>query len=122
MTAPIYRTAKASPQVLAVLGSPEPRIYPFGENDDEDAVYPYCTWQQVGGGPDNYLAGRPDSDDCTLQVDVWAKSEKDVHAAAKALRDAIELHCYITSWREMPRDPDTRSYRISFDAQWGVLR
>lgn len=122
MTAPFYRTAKASAQVLALLGAPEPRIYPWGENDDQAVVYPYCTWLQIGGGPDNYLAGRPDSDRCALQIDVWSKDDDNVQAAALALRDAIELHCYITSWRVHPRDPATRIYRVSFDVDWHTGR
>ena len=41
---------------------------------------------------------------------------------AKALRDAVETVSYVTSWQEMPRDPETGSYRVSFDNDWLVVR
>jgi len=122
MTDPFYTAAKASDQVLALLGAPEPRLYPWGENDDATVAYPYGTWLQIGGGPDNVLAGRPASDRRTLQIDVWGQTADSTEAAAEALRDAIEPHCYLTSWRKFPRDTDTRLYRISFDTDWNTSR
>ncbi|MBL5979046.1 DUF3168 domain-containing protein [Comamonas sp. NyZ500] len=125
---PLYRLAKLSPSVLAVLGSPEPRIYPWGENTDKTVAYPYATWIEVSGAPYNHLAGRPSVDRTTTQIDVWAKAadpaqaQRMVEEAATALRDAIELDCYITAWRRHPRDPDTKVYRISFDAEWQLNR
>jgi len=120
--APIYLVAKQSAQVLALLGSPEPRFYPFGENDDQPRVYPYAVFQVVGGSPDNFLAGRPDTDGVALQLDVYAKTAADAEAVAEALRQAIELDCYITAWRGTSRDLTTRSYRVSFDCDWLVPR
>lgn len=121
-TPPLYRLVKLSPSVLAVLGSPEPRIYPWGENDDNPVIYPYVTWTEVGGSPHNQLAGRPCGDRISTQIDVWAKTKDSATAAAQALRDAIELDCYITSWRGRSRDPETKVYRISFDADWQLSR
>ena len=119
---PIYRLAKQSAAVLAVLGGPEPRLYPWGENDDERLAYPYATWVQITGSPQSLLAGRPASDRVTTQIDVWAKTQPSAEAAAKALRDAIELDCYIAAWRSHGRDAETKLYRISFDADWFVYR
>lgn len=127
-TPPLYRLAKLSPAVLAVLGSPEPRIYPWGENTDTAILYPYVTWIEIGGSPFSHLADRPRVDRTTTQIDVWAKSsdsaqaQRMVEEAATALRDAIELDCYITAWRRHPRDSDTKVYRISFDADWQLSR
>lgn len=122
MTAPFYRYVKASAAVQALLGGPELRLYPWGLNNDAQRTYPYVTHQQVGGAPGNYLSGRPDMDSCTLQVDVWAKTAESARAVDKALRDAIELHCYITAWRGESVDPATKVYRISFDCDWIVSR
>ncbi len=122
MIPPIYRVAKQSPQVLALLGSPEPRLYPWGQNEDEPRVYPYATFQLVGGAPENTLACRPDVDRATIQVDVWAKTASSARSVAEALRDAIELDCYITAWRGESRDPETKNYRFSFDCDWIVER
>lgn len=124
MNAPIYAVAKQSPDVLALLGGPEPRLYPWGWNDDGTlpVVYPYAVFQVVGGSPENYLEGRPDADGVTLQVDIYARTAASARAVQTALRDAIELDCYITSWRGESRDPDTKSYRIGFDCDWIVQR
>lgn len=124
MIPPIYRIAKQSAQVLALLGSPEPRLHPWGWNDEDDEppVYPYATFQIVGGAPENVLACRPDVDRVTIQVDVWAETAASARAVADALRDAIELNCYITAWRGESRDPETKSYRVSFDCDWLVER
>ena len=121
-TPPLYRLATRSAALLAVLGSPEPRIYPWGENDDNPVIYPYVTWAEVGGSPHNQLAGRPCGDRITTQIEVWSKTKDGAEAAAKALRDAIELDCYITAWRGRSRDPETKTYRISFDAEWQLNR
>ena len=122
MIAPFYRVAKASAQVLALLGDPVPRIYPWGENNDAKRLYPYVTFKTISGSPDNYLSGLPDVDRCSLQVDVWAKSTASVEVVAKALRDAIELDCHITAWRGDGIEPATKVYRISFDCDWIVQR
>lgn len=122
MIPPIYKVAKQSAQVLELLGSPEPRLYPWGQNDDLPRVYPYATFQLVGGEPENTLACRPDVDRATVQVDVWAKTASSARSVADALRDAIELDCYITAWRGEDRDPETKSYRVSFDCDWIVER
>lgn len=121
MTVPFYRVAKAALPVLALLGGPEPRIYPWGENDDSARTYPYVTYR-TDLQPSNLLSGRPGLDEGKLQIDIWADSDESAQAVAVALRDAIELNCYINTMRVMGRDPDTRSYRISFDVSWWVHR
>lgn len=124
MNAPIYLVAKRSVQVLLLLGDPEPRLYPWGWNDDgkHPVVYPYAVFQVANGSPENFLAGRPDTDSVTLQVDVYAGTAASARAVQQALRDAIELDCYITSWRGESRDPETKSYRVGFDCDWIVPR
>ena len=72
--------------------------------------------------PENYLAGRPDVDSFKTQIDVYADTAASARAAAMALRDALELSAYVTSWRGETRDPVTRNYRFSFDMDWIVQR
>lgn len=124
MNAPIYKVAKQSAAVLALLGGPDPRLYPWGWNDDgkSPVAYPYAVFQVVTGNPENYLAGRPDADSVTLQVDVYAKTAASARNVAAALREAIELDCYITSWRGEDRDTETKSFHIGFDTDWIVQR
>ncbi|WP_441295664.1 tail completion protein gp17, partial [Pseudomonas aeruginosa] len=42
--------------------------------------------------------------------------------AAKAIRDAIELSAYVVRWGGESVDPDTKTYRVSFDIDWIVQR
>lgn len=66
MNPPFFSTVAGDAAVKAVLGSP-PRVYPWGENSDEEVVYPYVTFQLLpGGGPLSELAGRPGADEGTL--------------------------------------------------------
>lgn len=117
MFPPIFQVVAADSGVTAVLGSAPVRFYPFGEAP-EGVTYPYAVWQLVSGSPENYLAGRPDIDGFSLQIDVYAKSGSDARAVGRALRDAIELSAYITRWSGESRDEDTKTYRLSFDVDW----
>lgn len=117
MTPPFYKTAAADAAVVQLLGSP-PRIYPWGENTDDPVVYPYVTFRVISGTPGNLLAGRPNHDETTLQIDVWAKTGPSAEAVAQAIERAIELKCRITARRGQSKDPDTGSYREGFDTRW----
>lgn len=120
MFAPINAVCAADPAVSALIGSRQ-RLYPFGDAPEKVAK-PYVVWQTIGGDPENYLAGRPDVDGYTLQVDVYADSGSSARAVAKAIRDAIELHAHIVRWGGDSRDPVTKNYRYSFDVDWIVQR
>lgn len=121
MIAPIFDVCAASQAVTALIGSSPVRLYPFGLQDD-NIVYPYAVWQNLSGEPGNYLDRRPDSDSYTLQVDIYSVTALSAQAVAKALRDAIEPHAYITRWGDQSRDPETKRYRYSFDVDWIVKR
>ena len=121
MIAPIFSVCAASASVTALLGSSPLRIYPFGLKDD-DVIYPYAVWQNIGGAPEMYLDTLPDYDTFNIQVDIYADTVTASTAVAKALRDAIEPHAYITRWGDQVRDPDTKRYRYSFDVDWIVKR
>lgn len=97
------------------------RLYSFGEAPD-GAAKPYAVWQLVNGNPENYLAGRPDVDGFTLQVDVYGTTSTSARQVRDAIRDAIELRSYVTRWGGESRDPTTKNYRTSFDVDWIVQR
>lgn len=121
MDVPFYVTCKADPAVLALLGSPEPRIYPFG-TAPQDVTKPYAVYQWIGGEPFNMLNCRPDADRSSLQVDVYGLTTQSTTAVAKAIRNAIELDSYIVGYRGDMRDEETKLYRTSFDVDWLVHR
>lgn len=121
MNPPIVSLAKQNPALEPLLGDDPFRFYAFGDAGS-NKTYPYATWQIIGGTPENYLAGRPDSDSISLQIDCWAKTEIDAEQVAKGIRYAIELNAYVTSINGTWRDPVTRNYRYSFSADFFVDR
>ncbi|AYN10198.1 DUF3168 domain-containing protein [Pseudomonas putida] len=122
MTPPIVQACLNSPAVTALLGvGTGMRLYSFGEAE-QDVAKPYAVWQIVNGTPDNYLAGRPDLDGFTLQVDVYATTGDSARKVRDAIRDAVELEAYVTRWGVEGRDPETKNYRASFDVDWMVHR
>jgi len=120
MFPPIYEVCAADSGVQAALGTPV-RLYPFGEAPQGVAL-PYAVWQTLGGSPENFLKQRPDIDQFTLQVDVYATSATAARDVARALRNTIEPVAYITRWNGEDRDQETKNYRVSFDVDWWVQR
>lgn len=122
MNPPIFAICSADDGVRAYLESAGiVRLWSFGEAP-QDAQLPYAVWQVITGAPENYLANLPDADSYTLQVDVYAKDGVSAQGAAKALRDAIEPHAYITRWGGQQIEHGTNLKRVSFDVDWIVQR
>lgn len=122
MTPPIFQVCSQATGVTALLGAgANLRLYSFGEAP-QDVAKPYAVWQLVNGEPENYLAGRPDADGFTLQVDVYGTTSTSVRQVRDAIRDAIELDAYVTRWGGEARDSTTKNYRSSFDVDWWVQR
>ena len=119
--APIFTVCSADPAVVALLGSSPTRLHPFGDAP-EGVAKPYAVWQVVTGSPENFLAGRPDLDSYTLQVDVYAATGSAARAVADAVSSAVELSAYVTRWGGETKDNETKLYRSSFDIEWLVPR
>src|SRR5690554_6339966 len=102
----VFELVSSDPNVTALLGSGPTRFYLFGEAD-QGTVLPYAVWQRVAGTPENYLGTLPDADSYTLQIDVYAHTATEARNVARALRDALEPHAYVTSWRGETREPET---------------
>jgi hypothetical protein len=127
MIPPIFPTVNV-PAVQALLktGNGELRFYAWGMAPD-NVQKPYAVWRQVFGTPENYLADRPDIDSFTTQIDVYAADVPGqrapmARAIAGAISYAIEGATYITSWIGDSRDPDTKNYVVTFQADWLVPR
>ena len=117
---PLYKTCANTPAVTALIGTP-PRLFPGGFAE-EGTPYPYATWTGRGGSPENYLDCLPDVDRRAMQIDCWGTTDRSAYETAVAIRDAVEPHAYVVSWRGPERDHETRSYRYSFDVDWHVER
>lgn len=118
---PIYSTLIADSAVVAILGPHPSRIYGWGQAPQK-AIHPYVVWQLITGSPENNLSDRPDFDNRTIQIDVYATTAEDANTCALALRDAIEPVMHITSWDGESRDPPTNDYRVTFSVDWFVNR
>ncbi|MBD1602248.1 DUF3168 domain-containing protein [Pseudomonas typographi] len=117
MVAPIFKVCAASPAVTALLGESPTRLYPFGEAP-EKVTKPYAVWQVISGSPLNFVNGIPDTDRYGLQVDIYGDTGASVEAVATAIRTAIAKRAYVTAFNVEGKDPDTHSYRKSFDVGW----
>lgn len=125
MTPPIFDIIDI-PAVRALLRGPDglTRFYLFGLAP-QAPTYPYAVWRQIGGQPENYLGDLPDIDNYVVQIDVYAKDVQSAQIArnvAKALRDALEPVSHITRWGGESRDPETKSYVITFDVDFWTPR
>lgn len=121
MIPPIFPLCHAAPAVTVLLGVEPMRMYPFGEAP-QGVIKPYAVWQTISGTPENYLAGRPDADYYTLQLDIYGDTVDQVTAVARAVRDAVELNSYVTGWNGTTRDPETKNYRFSMSIDFIVDR
>lgn len=118
---PIFQVCSVDPAVTAWLGESPCRLYLFGLAPQSHET-PYAVWQVISGLPENYLAGRPDADSFTLQVDVYARTASESRSVAQVLMYAIELHAHVVGYRGEERDTETGLYRSGFDVDWIVSR
>jgi len=118
---PVFKYARASEEVTALLGSAPLRVYMFGRAP-QNVAYPYAVWQVVAGSPENYITNTPDIDAFTTQIDVYARDSDEARRCAMALRDAFEPYGHVVSWRGETRDDETESFRSGFDVDWWVDR
>jgi len=123
MMPPVFALANADAAVRAqmlpagALPAVDIPLWAFGEATQKPGNA-YAVWQTVGGAPENYLAGKPDVDDFTFQLDVYATDGLKCRAIAEALRDVYEAHAYVTSWVGDQKDADTKRYRTTFLVDW----
>ncbi|MFK3846609.1 DUF3168 domain-containing protein [Stenotrophomonas sp. NPDC078853] len=121
MLPPVFNLCKASPAVLAALGSDPIRVYPFGKVPKQPSL-PYSVWQELDGVPGNNLAGRPTHDYVPTQHDIYADDRVTLETAVMALRKALERGGVITRLGGTSIDDETSLYRYSFDVDWHLMR
>jgi hypothetical protein len=118
MFPPIYTLLQASPEARNIFGA-QPRIY--RDEAPQDPTYPYGVWQVIGGFPENTLSETPGHDRVSVQLDIYATTQKMAEQAAAAARDQLETNTHVTSFRT-DRDGETRSYRVSLDFDYWLAR
>jgi hypothetical protein len=121
MHPPLHAVCAADTTVQDLLGGDVLRLYPFGEARQQE-TYPYAVWQLVGGRPENYLSDRPDVDSFSTQVDVYAKTWRSAREVAEALQSAVEGDAHVSAYNGEMRDPETKSFRVSFTVDWITAR
>ena len=121
MYPPIFPHVAASSAAKALLGSSPVRFWQFG-SAPQNPQKPYAVWQRIFGAPGNYVNQVPDSDNFSLQIDVYATTADSARAVAAAIRDAVEPVSYITNWLGESIEPETKLYRFSMQNEWIVER
>lgn len=123
MSVPIFTVCNADTQLLALMPDADNvlRFYPYGEAP-QDVVRPYAVYQEIGGLPENYLHNRPDADNISYQVNIYALTAPKAKEVFEAMREAIEPVAYITRFAGEGKDSITNDYGYSFDVDWIVLR
>lgn len=120
MIPPVFTTLQASATVRGLLGA-RPRVYRMGEAPQGDTK-PYAVWLIVSGVPENTLSELPTIDRNSIQIDVYAKSDAECSEVATAVRDQMETVTHMTAFRVLPREDETRLYRISMDFDYFLPR
>lgn len=122
MYPPIYQLARNDAAVTALLGSPNPRFYPFGQAS-QNTPRPYAVWQVIYGNPDNSLSCTPKEDLYGVQVDAYAKDADSARAVAAALRNAVESdHNPVVSYNGEFWEANTGLWRVSFTCEFWTER
>lgn len=116
---PIFTLAAASPTVVGLLktGAGPLRFWLFGEAP-QGTPRPYAVWQTVGGSPENYINQRPDADDWSTQVDVYADTPSACRQIAFALQEAFEGSAYVTSYNIEGKETETKLFRFGYTVDW----
>lgn len=132
MFPPLFATLNASSAVKAIFGTTPLRAYSFGDAPAKGAVgyaTPYVVFQTISGNPENNLSTTPDMDGWDVQIDVYANNTgaggngvTNARNGARAIRDALEPVCYVTSWNGEFRDTDTQLFRYSFTVSFLTAR
>lgn len=116
----IFELVANNTECQQVLGGSIVRFYPVvGVQNHE---IPYATYQDVAGYPLDHITCPAMTDSMTYQVDVYAKTYKEVQDIGDKIRKAIERDCFISSFRGVIQETETELYRLSFDCDWLINR
>lgn len=113
---PIVAVLSQSAALVPLLGDPL-RVHVVGDAPQAE-VAPYVIWQHISGAPYAHLNCPPNTEQHTIQVDVYADTLRHALAVADAVEDALAGHCYVTRYSAHERDMETKLWRVGFDVNW----
>jgi hypothetical protein len=118
MMPPVVSWMNASPDVVSLL-KPASVMRVFRDEIPETEPKPSsgpaaAVYRLIAGTPHHKLDCAPSIDSLRLQFDVYANTRSDADNVFVAVRDALELHGYVT-YNFTDRDIETRNWRVSFD-------
>lgn len=124
---PIFELANADSTVRGLLKTTTGplRFWLFGRAPQPGGpgyALPYAVWQTAYGSPENFLGGRPDTDNFGVQVDAYAATPEAARAVLEALSYSMELAAHVVSWRGEQQEPDTNLFRSSMDVEFFTPR
>lgn len=126
MYPPVFELATDSSAVLAILGSPVTRLWPFAIAPQKGTAgygVPYAVHQLVYGTPENTLSCTPAEDNFGIQFDCYAANASGARTVAAALRDAYEqTQNTLVAWNGEDWEPSTGLYRVSFTVEFWTPR
>jgi hypothetical protein len=108
----VYATLAAAPAVSAIVGT---NIF---RDRAEPVSGPYLVWSVLAGVPENNLSDPPPSDDYSIRIDCFARSESEVDTLALAVRNSVEAHGPIETIQSLGMEDDTGLWRIVIDVDW----
>ena len=111
MLPPVFQILSADAAVAALVGR---RIFRRGVAA-QDVQRPYITWFLVTGTPENTLSETPTMDRMSVQIDIWATTDKGSEELATAVRDAMEPHGHMTGQPIDGRETLTKLWRIALE-------
>ncbi|GAB2913714.1 DUF3168 domain-containing protein [Paralcaligenes ginsengisoli] len=103
--------------ITALIGSSPVRIYRHG-TAPQDVAKPYITWFVVADQPYNQLSSSPCGDFDSVQIDAWSESDTEIETLGAAIRMALDAAGLTNHIVIDGRDPDTKLYRISQEADF----
>lgn len=109
----VYPLLTGDAAVSAIVGN---RVYQT--EAPEPVIRPYVVFSLPSSVPLNTLSCNPEMDDQRIQVDCWSESQTESRQLGEAVRNALETvtHIVLGPWAD--RDPDTKMFRWSMDAEF----
>lgn len=79
---------------------------------------PYIVWSIATGIPYDNLSDAPTADFTTVQIDCYSPSDRQVQELAEAVRALLDGELIVNRVVVNQKEPNTKLYRVSLDADF----